>query len=385
MKAKSRLFEKSIIAVAIVLNVILALVTFSHRNNPAESSSRTSNSARKPSAKILNLTTWEDYVAPEVIEEFTKRTGINVNFTPFENTEELIGQLRAYSHRYDVVIFDDGSIQRLSKMKLLKKLQHNQLPSFSNLDPKFTDLNSDPRNEYSVPYLWGSTLVAYRKDKIPEPEPSFNLLFDESLRGKIWMLDDAVELFAVAHILQGRSINSFDEADIRNAARLLKEQVRTVGARHASDKQIKDALISGECWAAMCYSGDAAWIAEDHEQIGYFFPKEGASLWLDVMGISHDTQNLDAAHQFIEFMLEPEIIAMNSNSLWYANPNAKAQSLLSEELLSDEALFPPKSVLNQCEFFKVTPPKVTSLMGKFLRDVRTEQAEGIETAASIVK
>ena len=327
--------------------------------------------------RVLNVITWEDYVAPEVLEAFSKRTGIKVNMDTFGDTEELIGKLSAYSHRYDVVIFDNASAHRVANMKLLRKIDKERLPGMANIAQKFLNMDADPGNTYTVPYLWGSTLVAYRKDKITDPEPSFDLLFDPKpeMKGRVMMIEDPVELFGVAHICEGRSTNSYDDRSLRAAAEVLKRQARELGAKHGSDKEVRDGLASGEIWAAMCYSGDAAWVAEDHEEVGYFFPKEGATLWLDIMTIARDSQNVDEAYAFIDFVLEPEIGAMNANGLWYATPNEKALPLLKKELLDDTALFPPKQVIASCEFLKVTPEHAVTQIGRLLREVKNESSE----------
>ena len=336
----------------------------------------------EPSAgksEVLRIITWEDYVAPEVVEAFTGRTGIEVQIDSFENTEELLGVLRAYSHRYDLVIFDNSSAGRFCHLQLLRKVESERLRGFDNLDERFVNTPSDPGNNYTIPYLWGTTLVAYRNDKIEAPEASFELLFDESLKGRVLMLDDMFESMAVPLILNGKSINSYDAETRHNAADRLKKATRAIGIRYVSDKKIRDALVSGEAWAALCYSGDAAWIAEDHPEISYFFPKEGAAIWLDTMGIPRQAQNIDGAYEFINFMLEPEIAALSANSLWCATPNRLAVPLLDEELVSDAALVPTDEMLRDCEFFTEVPVAAYPLISKVAREIRAASPEGDET------
>jgi spermidine/putrescine transport system substrate-binding protein len=341
-------------------------------NSCSDQIARTAEDSSNPRQNVVRVITWEDYVAPEVIESFEKKTGMQVDLRTFENTEDLIGKLRAGSDEYDVVIFDSSSVNRLADIKLLRPLKRASLSGFSNIDEKFLAQASDPDNEFSVPYLWGSTIVAYRSDKIDDPEPSFELLFDESLRGRVMMLDDMFESFGMAHLVVGQSINTTSEEGLHKASEKLREQVRKVGARYGSDAEIREALASGECWAALCYSGDAAWVAEDNPEVSYFFPKEGASLWLDVMTISKDSANLDGAHAFIDYMLRPEVIAETSNSLWYANPNKHATKLLSEELLEDEALVPPKEVAERCEFFTIISNEDQAAISRLSSAIRAE-------------
>jgi spermidine/putrescine transport system substrate-binding protein len=327
------------------------------------------------------LITWEEYIAPEVIEAFTAKTGIALEIDSFDNAEELTAILRAYPHRYDIVILEDSSMIRFREMELIQPIDKSRLTGFDNLDPKFLDTNNDPQNGYSLPYLWGSTLVAYRNDKIEAPEPSFELLFDESLKGRVLMLDDMYETMSVGHLLEGRSINSHDEPSIRAAAERIKTGVRATDIRFVSDKAVREALGSGEAWAAHCYSGDAALVAEDHPEVSYFFPKEGAALWLDVMAVSSEAPNPENAYTFLDFMLDPEIAAMNANSLWYATPNLNAQPLLDEALVADEALIPPPSVLARCEFFAPSPPEANAVVSKLTREIRNQSSTRAETAA----
>ncbi|MGK0189377.1 MAG: spermidine/putrescine transport system substrate-binding protein [Verrucomicrobiales bacterium] len=179
-----------------VFLILSAAITFACSSRDQEGKEQSSTGGIQRSAgEVLNVLTWEDYVAPEVLEGFTERTGIEVNMRTFENTKELIGELRASSDKHDVVIFDNSSVIRLAETQLLRELDHSALPGMRNLDKKFVDLAiaTDKGNRFSIPYLWGSTLVAYRKDKIENPEPSFELLFDERLKGKVLMLDDPFE------------------------------------------------------------------------------------------------------------------------------------------------------------------------------------------------
>lgn len=318
----------------------------------------------------LRIFTWADYIAPEVLQAFTKQTGIEIEVAAFENTEQMIGTLRAFGDRYDLIIFENSSLDRVQANRLLQPLDHARLEGIGNLDPKFLRTECDPENQFSLPYLWGTTLVAYRNDRITDPEPSFNLLFDESVKGHVLMLDDMFESLAVPLLMNGHSINDSDEPTLRAASDKLKAEAHSNDILFASDKEIRTALGSGDAWAALCYSGDAAMVVEHHPEVSFFIPSEGAAMWLDVMTISSNARNVQAAHDFISFMLQPEIAAMNANHLWCATPNQLALPLLNAELVSDSALVPSEAVLSKLEFFSKTTPETNALISKLAGEIR---------------
>lgn len=328
----------------------------------------------KEETKTLTILTWEDYLAPEVIAEYTKRTGVEIKMEYFENSEELIAMVSAFSSKYDVLIYDTSSINRMANAKLVGEIDKTKFKNWKNLDEKFLDA-MDPGNKYSVPYLWGSMVVAYRKDKVADPGDSLKILFDEQYKDRVFMLNDPVDLFAMAHLLEGRSINSYGEKELQMAANVLHRQVEKVNAKYVSDKVIRNGLLSGECWVAHIYSGDAAWVAEDEENIGYFFPKEGGHLWVDIMGVSRDSKNADAAHDFIDFMLEPDIGALNANEQWYATPNKAARPLLDEELVADEALILPQEVQERCELIGRVPEGALTTISRLMGDILSAGAK----------
>ncbi len=349
--------------------IILTLlgISFLGSCQPDDAVSRTSVRAMP---KVLRVLTWEEYLAPDVLAAFTEETGIPVEYTSIENTEDLIGTLRAYGNRYDVVIFDNSSVARVQRNRLLQPLDHSRLQGIENLEPRFLDTENDPGNQYSLPYLWGTTLVAYRNDRITDPEPSFELLFDEKLKGRVLMLDDMYESLAVPLLMNGHSINTTDHAILREAGDKLAQAVSSQGLRFVSDVQIRSALASGEAWAALCYNGDAAMVAAKHPEVSFFLPKEGMAMWLDVMAISREAGNVDAAYQFISFMLRPEMATSTANELYFFSPNRFAKPATDAEQIAGKPFVVPEDALQKLEFFKKTSPAEVEFMSKLAGEIR---------------
>lgn len=298
----------------------------------------------------LTLYSWDDYFDPELLERFEEETGIRIDYEVFGTTDEMEARLRSEPGRYDVLVVDDSIIGRMRDLKLIRPLDHSLLPNLANTSSDYLDKPFDPRNEYSAPYVWGSTLVAYRKDRVGEPEPSWKLLWDTALKGRVMMIEEDYEVFGIALMLEGLDPNSSDPAAFDKALARLTDQVSTMEVEYGDDVAVKEALVDGRIWAAMCYSGDAGMIAEEDPNIDYFVPREGALLWIDSFVVARDSLKSEAAHQFVNFMLEAEAAAASSNYTRCASPSETALPLIDEDLRNDARVFPDREVASRSRF-----------------------------------
>jgi spermidine/putrescine transport system substrate-binding protein len=332
--------------------------------------------AAKPStAAKLVLFSWEEYFAPEAIAEFEKESGIAVDYQTFGEVEEIEARLKSRPESVDVVVVDSFNLNKLRKLRLLHSLDKSLLPNFKNIAAEYQNLGSDPNNEFSVPYMWGTTLLAYRKDKIPDPGESWELLWSDRYRGKVMMLDDSFDPLATAMLMQGKRPDTVSEADYKAAAEKLIEQIHAVQVQYGSDSEVKERLKSGEVWAAMCYSGDAAMVAGEVAAVDYFIPREGAPKWLDSFAVARDSKAVVAAHAFINHMMKPEMAARNSNVVRYATPNMPAEAMLDDELRKDPRIYPPADVLKRCMFLPQLDAARESLVNRSWHAVKRAYSE----------
>jgi spermidine/putrescine transport system substrate-binding protein len=305
-------------------------------------------SGGKGSSASLSILTWDEYFSDDLVAGFEAEFGIPVEFTTFANLDEMDGLLRSRPADFDLLVASAGTVGDLIEMEFLQPIRRDRLSGFDHLDERFLGLPFDEGNGYSVPYMWGTTLIAYRSDKIDEPEPSWRSLWNEAYRGRLLMLDDGFDVFAAALLADNRDLNSQNSEDLAAAADRLVEQVDRLDTRFVDVFEVRDKLISGECWIAMTYSSDAAVIAEEEENIAYFIPEEGAPLWIDSFVIPRESTNAEAAHLFLDYLCRPEVAAANSNALWSASANKSAREFLNEEVREDPTLYLDDESLARC-------------------------------------
>lgn len=305
----------------------------------------------KPTNPSVKLLSWSEYFDPQVIEQFTKDTGFDVDYITYEDPDEVEARLASEPGKFDVVIADDLSINRLSELRLIQPIDDKLLQNLSNISDEYVGKKFDPTNDYSLPYMWGTTLIAYRSDKIEQPEKTWKSLWNKKYKDRVMLIDDRVEGLGISMLSNGLPINSSIPEHIESASAQIVDGVEKIGLRVGSDADVRAGLLSGDVWIASCYSGDAAMIALENENIQFFIPDEGAPLWMDNFSIASDSTNVSGAHQFVDYMLRKDSAAKNANFTWYGTTNSGALSLIDKELLEDETINPPESVRSLCQFY----------------------------------
>ncbi len=298
----------------------------------------------------LNIFIWSNYLPDSVVAEFERRYEAKVNIELYDSNEAMLARLQAGGASYDIIVPSDYMVAVLGEQGLLEEIDRDRLTNFSNLDPQFVGLAHDEENRFSVPYTWGTTGIGYRRDKITESVDSWSIMWDSRYRDRITMLDDVREAMGAALKREGRSLNSTDPDEIAEAARLLGEQKPLVKAYDSGG--FDQLLLSGDAWIVQGYNGQIAKAMAEDANIGYCIPKEGCTLSVDNLCIPKGATHRELALEFINFILEAKMAAEISNGTGYATPNLAARAYIKPELLSNEAAYPPKEFLENCEFIK---------------------------------
>ena len=324
-----------------------------------------------PGEKKLNVYIWSEYLPKEVIDEFTRRTGIVVHYDLYDSNEPVLEKLQSGVADYDLVVPSDYMVRILAHLKLLRPLDRARLKNFGNLDPRFLDKQFDPKNAYSLPYVWGTTGYGFRRERAGGSTPdSWAPLFDPANKGQILMLDDMRECFAAALKYQGQSLNATDEGVLRRAADLLKKQKELVKTYNSGDYE--NILAAGDVSWAHGYNGQLAkLVAKEPRRFGFVLPKEGATIWMDSVCIPARARNIASIYAFLDYILEPEVDAKIVNGISYASANVPARRFIRPEILNDPAIYPSEEALSNCEFIEDIG-EATSILDEYWTEIKAQ-------------
>ena len=322
------------------------------------SDTQTAPAASSDSVKLpeeIVMFNWTDYIDPDLYGEFEEASGIRVIEDNYSSNEELLAKLQGGSAGYAVIVPSDYTVGIMIEEGLLAKQDHANIPNLSNLADRFTQVPYDPGSVYCVPYMWGTTGFGYDSTKV-DPPASWSVFFEpdpnSDIYGRVTMLDDPRESFAAALAYLGYDINTTDEAQLNEAKdALIRAKAQLAG--YDSDTY-EDLVASGENLLAHGWNGDFLLAMEDNENIAYVTPKEGGVVFVDNLCIpaSATPEQKLAGEMLINFLLEPEVAARNSEFIYYASPNKAAEAFLPEDFLNDTSIYPPAEVLDKLQYLE---------------------------------
>jgi putrescine transport system substrate-binding protein len=313
-----------------------------------------------PEEKVLNVYNWSDYIEPSVLEQFTKQTGIKVNYDVFDANEVLETKLLTGHTNYDVVVPSAPFLKRQISAGVFQKLDKSQLPNLKNLDPDMLKQIGvyDPGSQYSVPYLWITSGPGYNvakiKERMPEaPVDSLRMFYDPAVVSKfkdcgVSVLDAPSEVVGTVLIYLGKDPKSESLEDLKAAETVLLS-IRPY-LRYVHSSRYIDDLANGETCLALGWSGDIKQAGDRARDAGkgieirYFIPKEGTIMNFDMLAVPADAPHPHNAHLFINYLLEPDVAAKNSNLVKYANINTPSTPMLVDAVKGDPNIYPPPDI-----------------------------------------
>jgi putrescine transport system substrate-binding protein len=347
-----------------------------------------SQPSAKAEGRTVNFYNWSNYMAPGVLEDFTKETGIKVVYDTFDANETLETRLLAGKSGYDVVVPTAYFLQRQITAKVFQKLDKSKLPNLANAWPEVTKRLAvyDPGNQYGANYMWGTTGIGYSVkavQKILGPDAridSWDTVFKPENLAKfkdcgIHMLDSADDIFPAALGYLGLDPNSTKQADLEKAADLVIKIRPYVRKFHSSE--YLSALATGEICLVVGWSGDVmqarsrAAEARNGIEIGYTIPKEGAQMFFDNLAIPADAKNVNEAYELINYLYRPEIAAKNSDFLSYANGNLASQKLVDPNILNDRNVYPDEATFAKLFVITARDPATQRVINRLWTKVKT--------------
>ena len=341
-------------AMAVVFVVVVALLTAFTTSQP-----------------VVNVCSWGEYIDPDLIDEFEELYGIRVNYQTTESNETMYSLLKSGGADYDVIVPSDYMISQLIEEDMLAQLNYGNIPNFAQIDERFRNLPYDPENLYTVPYTWGTVGIIYNTAMVDEEITSWSVLYDDKYAGQVLLINNSRDAIGIALLYLGYSVNTTDEAEIREAYDLIADAAgRGVFQGKVMD-EVFQTMEGGNAAIATYYAGDYLSMYENNGDLAFVVPDEGSNWFVDAMCVLKDAPHKEEAELWINFIASKESNLRNMDYIWYASPNARAleeypdwyEEEYGEELDPEiyEIMAAPDEVLERCEMYTVLPPATRTL------------------------
>lgn len=343
--------RKAMAAVAAVLVLAIVGGTVGARLSQQHKSAA---AVEKYGSNVLKLYLPGEYLGENVISDFEKQYGVRVIVENFDSNEMMYTKLMA-GDRYDVIIPSDYMIERLMNEDFLQPLDKSMIPNMENMSDAVLGMSYDPDNTYSIPYFWGSVGLVYNHENVDPAvieSEGWEVLRNTDYAGHIYIYDSERDSFMMAFKALGYSMNTEDPNEINDAYEWLLQMNNTMSPVYVTDEVI-DGMMNGYKDIAVVYSGDAAVVLDENEDMSFYMPSQGTNIWCDAMVIPQNAENPKLAHEFINYMLTYEAAFDNTETVGYTSPNAEVfeEMTSSEDLYADNAAYLPRSGYDKDEMF----------------------------------
>lgn len=350
-KSSRAVSRKAMAAVAAVLVLAVVGGTVGARLSQQHKSAA---AVEKYGSNVLKLYLPGEYLGENVISDFEKQYGVRVIVENFDSNEMMYTKLMA-GDRYDVIIPSDYMIERLMNEDFLQPLDKSMIPNMENMSDAVLGMSYDPDNTYSIPYFWGSVGLVYNHENVDPAvieSEGWEVLRNTDYAGHIYIYDSERDSFMMAFKALGYSMNTEDPNEINNAYEWLLQMNNTMSPVYVTDEVI-DGMMNGYKDIAVVYSGDAAVVLDENEDMSFYMPSQGTNIWCDAMVIPANAENPKLAHEFINYMLTYEAAFDNTETVGYTSPNAEVfeEMTSSEDLYAENAAYLPRSGYEKDEMF----------------------------------
>ena len=350
-KSSRAVSRKAMAAVAAVLVLAVVGGTVGARLSQQHKSAA---AVEKYGSNVLKLYLPGEYLGENVISDFEKQYGVRVIVENFDSNEMMYTKLMA-GDRYDVIIPSDYMIERLMNEDFLQPLDKSMIPNIENMSDAVLGMSYDPDNTYSIPYFWGSVGLVYNHENVDPAvieSEGWEVLRNTDYAGHIYIYDSERDSFMMAFKALGYSMNTEDPNEINDAYEWLLQMNNTMSPVYVTDEVI-DGMMNGYKDIAVVYSGDAAVVLDENEDMSFYMPSQGTNIWCDAMVIPANAENPKLAHEFINYMLTYEAAFDNTETVGYTSPNAEVfeEMTSSEDLYADNAAYLPRSGYDKDEMF----------------------------------
>jgi spermidine/putrescine-binding protein len=334
---------------------------------------------------VVNVCSWGEYIDTDLITQFEEETGIRVNYQTVESNETLYSLLKSGGADYDVVVPSDYMIAKLLEEDMLEELDYGNIPNFSLIDDRFKHLSYDPENRYTVPYTWGTVGLIYNANMVEEEITSWSALYDDKYAGNVLLINNSRDALGIALCYLGYSVNTTDEAEIREAYQVIADANRRGVFQGKVMDEVFQKMEGGNAAIATYYAGDYLSMVDnqaDGVDLAFVIPEEGSNWFVDAMCVLKDAPHKTEAEMWINFIASTEANLANMDYIWYASPNREAleqypayyEELYGEELDQEtyEIMAAPPEVLERCEVYENLPGETQKLYSQLWVELGTD-------------
>jgi spermidine/putrescine transport system substrate-binding protein len=316
----------------------------------------------------LNVFNWSTYIAPDSIPKFEAEFGVRVRYGVYESNEEMLARVMGGNSGWDVVFPTDYIVRPMLANSLLSPIRRERLPNLDELEPRFQQPDWDPQLQWSVPYMVTAAGIAYNRKLNPPPQAWVDL-WDERLRGRITMLDDPFDMLGACLKKLGLSINASDAEQLRRAEADAIRQKPLL--RAYLNAEVRDQLVSGDVLAAHMWNTTAQQAMDSSSEIGFVYPSEGYAVYPDCAVILRESKRPELAHQFIDFLLRPEIAAANALAARTTTTNRGARQILPANFRDNPTLYPASEIVARGEWAKTVDPAAQRLRDRIWTEIKS--------------
>lgn len=314
----------------------------------------------KDSSEQISFLNYGENIDKETVKEFEKKYGIKVNVETFDDMETMYQKISKGGVKYDVILVSDALMPRMIKKGLIQELNKDNIPNISQMDKDYLNLQIDPGNKYSVPYMFGTVGLIYNKDVVKEKVDSWDILWDEKYKDKVFMFDTYRDTMGAALKKLGYSLNSKNPKEIEEAKELLIKQRETVNPIYGVDNGTT-MIPAGESDINMIWSGEGLNLQDENPNLVYVVPKEGANFWIDSLCIPKNAENVEGAEKFINFVSDKESALRIADEIGYTTPNKEARLAQPDNVKNNPNAYMPKEIMNRCEIYEDFPMDVKKI------------------------
>lgn len=326
----------------------------------------------KKSSESISFFNYGANIDDETLKQFEKEYGIKVNMGTFDEMETMYHKIAGGGVKYDVILVSDMLMPRMAQEGLLQELNKDNIPNMAQMDEEYLDLDMDPDNKYSVPYMFGTVGLIYDKNVVTEEVDSWDILWNEKYKGEIFMFDTYRDTIGAALKKLGYSLNSDNPEELEEAKQLLLEQRELVDPKYGVDNGTT-MIERGETAINMIWSGEGLNLQDDYPNLTYIVPKEGVNFWIDSLCIPANAVNVEGAEKFINFVSGKESALRIADEIGYTTPNKEARAEQAEHVRNNPNAYMPKEIMDLSELYADLPLDVRRVYDYIWTEIKVNQ------------